>query len=249
MSTVVIKIGGSLITDKRRPFTLNERALEEVAEGIASIRDGARRIVIVHGGGSFGHYAVQQSRGDTRKLLTDVTYWMTFLNHKVVHALIQHDVSAVGLPTWLVARGSKEGLIVETGLVAKLLEVGVVPVTHGGLINTDEGFKILSGDTLASKLAVKLPASALIFLMDVEGVYTEDPRVNPSATLLTVLRRSDLDRIRGGSSGVDVTGGLMLKLNEAIHAAERGVNVALGSVKALRSIVEGVEGRYTRVIP
>ncbi|MEM5825412.1 MAG: hypothetical protein QXX58_03155, partial [Thermofilaceae archaeon] len=135
------------------------------------------------------------------------------------------------------------------GLVAKLLEVGVVPVTHGGLINTDEGFKILSGDTLASRFAVELPASVLVFIMDVEGVYTEDPRANPSATLLTVLRRGDVDRIRGGSSGVDVTGGLMLKLSEAIYAAERGVKVALGGVKALKSIVEGVEGRYTRVIP
>lgn len=249
MDLVVIKVGGSLVTDKKKPFTLNERALEEVADSVASLYNEGSRIVIVHGGGSFGHCAVHQARGDLRKLVIDVAYWMSILNARVVESLMSHGVPAVGLPTWVVARDSTENPRLENGLVARLLSVGAVPVTHGGLIVTDKGFEILSGDTLASKLAIELSASALVFLMDVEGVYTEDPRMNPSATLLTVFRRGDLDRIKGGSSGIDVTGGLVLKLNEALRAAERGISVTLGGVGALRSMVKGVEGLYTRVLP
>lgn len=246
---IVIKVGGSLITDKRKPFTLNECALEEVADGLASLYSEGKTVVVVHGGGSFGHYAVQQAGGDLRKLVTDVAYWMGVLNARVVYSLMQRGVPAVGLPTWLIARGSKGGLQLATELVVKLIRAGMVPVSHGGLIATDEGFEILSGDTLASQLAIELSALALIFLMDTGGVYTEDPRVNPSAVLINTLRRSNVDRVKGGSSGIDVTGGLSLKIREALRAAEKGVKVALGGVSALKLMVEGVEGHYTRVVP
>lgn len=246
---IVIKIGGSLITDKRKPFTLNESAIEEVADGITSLYNEGKTIVVVHGGGSFGHYAVQQAGGDRRKLVTDTAYWMNVLNARVVGSFMRRGVPAVGLPTWLIARKLGGKLQLVTDLVTKLIRMGVVPVSHGGLIAADEGFEILSGDTLASQLAIELSASALIFLMDTEGVYTEDPRVNPSAVLISTLRKTDVDRVKGGSSGIDVTGGLSLKIREALRAAERGVSVALGSVTALKMMVEGVEGRYTRVTP
>lgn len=246
---VVIKIGGSLITNKRKPFTLNRSALEEVVESLASLYNEGKAMVIVHGGGSFGHYAVKRAGGDVRRLVTDVAYWMGVLNAKVVRLLMRRGVPAVGLPTWLIAQGSKGNFHLDKELVLKLLKTGLIPVTHGGLIVTDEGFEILSGDTLASQLAIELPASALVFLMDVEGVYTEDPRVNPSAVLINTLRKSDVYRVKGGSSGIDVTGGLSLKIREALRAAERGVNVALGGVNALKLMVEGAEGRYTRVLP
>lgn len=248
MRTVVIKLGGSLITDKSRPFTLKKEALESVAE--AFVEASAKgRIVIVHGGGSFGHYAVSQASGTLKRLVADVAYWMSALNMEVVSALMSKGVAAVGLPTWLVARRSRGKLDVESGLVRDLLDIGVVPVTHGGLIGGDGGFEILSGDTLACELAIEMAADALIFLMDVEGVYTEDPRVSASASLVKVLRRSDVQTIKGGSAGIDVTGGLTLKLREAVRAAESGVRVALGSVRALREMIEGSDGLYTRVIP
>lgn len=248
MGTVVLKLGGSLITDKRRPFTLRRDTLERVSTAVAEAAQ-RHRVVLVHGGGSYGHYAVQRAGGLAQKLVTDVSYWMTVLNVEVVSALLRAGALAAGLPTWAVAHRSAGRLRLNSRIIEGLLELNVVPVTHGGLIATDEGtFEILSGDTLAAELAIELPASALIYLMDADGVYTDDPRLNPRAELIRVLRREDVDRVRGGSAGVDVTGGLALKLREAFRAAERGVRVALGGLESLRSMLEGVEGRYTTVV-
>ena len=229
---------------------MREEALNEVAEAIAELH-GRARLVVVHGGGSYGHYAVQRAGNSVKTLVASVSYWMAVLNTLVVSALHRWGVPAVCLPTWAIAHRAGDDLHVEERLVRGLLEIGAVPVTHGGLIysKSSSAFEILSGDTLACELAIKLPASTLIFLMDVEGVYTEDPRVSRSAEFIKVLRRDDLQRVRGGSAGIDVTGGLLLKLREALRAAERGVRVALGSVKELPAMAQGVEGRYTLVVP
>lgn len=245
---VVVKLGGSLITVKSRPLTLNREGLEAAARALAGVSAG-RRLVVVHGGGSFGHYAVAQAGGSRDRLVSDVSYWMGVLNLEVVAALRAAGVPAAGLPPLAVARVAGGRVVLQPEVVESYLGAGAVPVTHGGLVLGDGGLTVLSGDVLASELAVRLSASALIFLMDVDAVYTDDPRLNPRARRLEVVRRSDLGAIRGGSSGIDVTGGLHLKLREALRAAEAGVRVALGCVEELPAMVEGAGGRYTRVLP
>ncbi|RLF06077.1 MAG: acetylglutamate kinase, partial [Thermoprotei archaeon] len=170
---VVIKLGGSLITDKQRPLSLRREALSLVSRRIAEIY-GSRRLVIIHGGGSFGHFAVLKAAGSRSKLVEEVRYWMTQLNLEVVGMLRKQGVPAVGLPPMALAEVSGGGLRkVDVGLLDWLLEAGLVPVTHGGLVRTESGgLEVVSGDTLASELAVRLGASALVYLMDVDGVYT-----------------------------------------------------------------------------
>lgn len=245
---VVVKLGGSLITDKRRPLTLNREGLAAAAESLAAISPG-RKLVVVHGGGSFGHYAVLQAGSSREKLISDVSYWMSVLNLEVVSALRAAGLPAVGLPPLAVARVDSGQLSLQRETLESCLEDGVVPVTHGGLVLWDGRLEILSGDVLASEIAVKLAAKALVFLMDVDAVYTADPRSDPHARRLEVVKPSDLEAIRGGSSGIDVTGGLHLKLKEAFRAAAAGVKVALGGVNELEAMLEGLEGKYTRVEP
>ncbi|MCC6049272.1 MAG: hypothetical protein LM580_01100 [Thermofilum sp.] len=245
---LVVKLGGSLITDKRKPLTLNREGLEAAAEALARVARG-RRLVVVHGGGSFGHYAVVQAGGSRERLVSDVSYWMSALNLEVVSALRAAGVPAVGLPPLAVARVDGGQLSLQRDVLEAALEDGTVPVTHGGLVLQDGRLEILSGDVLASEIAVKLAARTLAFLMDVDAVYTADPRSDPHARPLEVLKRSHLEAIRGGSSGIDVTGGILLKLREALRAAEAGVRVALGGVSELEAMVEGLKGKYTRVEP
>jgi len=245
---LVVKLGGSLITDKRKPLTLNREGLEVAAKALARVARG-RRLVIVHGGGSFGHYAVMQAGGSRERLVSDVSHWMSALNLEVVSALRAAGLLAAGLPPLAVARVSEGKVLLQREVLSAFLETGTVPVTHGGLVLGSAGLKILSGDALASEIAVELAAETLAFLMDVDAVYTADPRSDPRARRLEVLRKPDLEAIKGGSSGIDVTGGILLKLKEALRAAEAGVKVVLGSVDELEAMVKGLEGKYTKVEP
>lgn len=54
MSLVVLKLGGSVVTDKDEPETVDEAGLAAAADAVAPLAE-SRRVVVVHGGGSFGH--------------------------------------------------------------------------------------------------------------------------------------------------------------------------------------------------
>lgn len=248
---VVIKVGGSLITDKSKPLSLRKIVLNRVARELAHLTC-ERRLVVIHGGGSYGHFVVQKMRGSSQlELLAEVRYWMSLLNLEVVGAFIRHSIPAVGLPPLtLVEVESGEVCRVDTELLARLLELGAIPVSHGDVVlDKASGLTILSGDVLAREIAVRMSADALVFLMDVNGVYTEDPHSSPNARLIRYLTRDEAERIGGGGVGVDVTGGIRLKLVEALRAAEAGVRVALGGIGELRAMVLGLEGQYTMVKP
>lgn len=246
---VVVKLGGSLITDKEKPFTLRGDALEEASVKLAEVAESSR-LLVVHGGGSYGHYAVALSTGSQLKLVANVAYWMSLLNLEVIAAMRKHGLPAVGLPTYAVAKLDEHGnCLLNLELVKAFLCVGAIPVTHGGLARKGEGLAIVSGDTLASELAIRLGASKLIFLMDVDGVYTSDPRVDPHSSFIRNFTRDDLESVRQGSRGLDVTGGIGLKLKEALRAAEAGVKVTLGALDALPAMLKGLEGHYTTVSP
>lgn len=246
---VVVKLGGSLITDKERPFTLREDALEEASVKLAEVAESAR-LLVVHGGGSYGHYAVALSTGSQLNLVVNVAYWMSLLNLEVIAAMRKHGLPAVGLPTYAVAKLDEHGnCLLNLDLFKAFLHVGAIPVTYGGLARKGEDLAIVSGDTLASELAIRLGASKLIFLMDVDGVYTSDPRINPRSSFIKNFTRDDFESVRQGSRGLDVTGGIGLKLKEALRAAEAGVRVTLGAPDALPAMLKGLEARYTTVSP
>ncbi|MCS7104808.1 MAG: isopentenyl phosphate kinase [Thermofilaceae archaeon] len=245
---VVVKLGGALITEKRKPLTLRRDKLEAAAEAVSNV-DEDYRLVIVHGGGSFGHYAVIEAGESKQKFITDVSYWMSVLNIEVVSALRRKGVSAVGVPPLTIMQYCQQGYVVNAEMVSNFLKAKVTPVTHGGLVLGREGFQVMSGDTIASELAIQLSASTLVFVMDVNSVYTADPFKDPTATPIRTLSREQLEGVKGGSSGLDVTGGISLKLREAFRAAEAGVRVALGGLDEFQLMVRGVEGSYTRVVP
>jgi len=248
---VVVKVGGSLITDKSRPLTVRRGELEKVASRLAGLR-GGWGLVVVHGGGSFGHFTVKRLEGGPKPLLvSEVRYWMSVLSLEFVRALMDKGAPAVSIPPMPVARYSGGVLAgVDAGIFKRLLALGVVPVTHGDVVLDDRGeAAILSGDVLACELALALGAGALVFLMPVEGVYSSDPARDPGARLLRVVTPETLGEMPDGVAGVDVTGGIRLKLREALRAAGRGVRVAMGGVESLEDMVLGREGLYTRVLP
>lgn len=178
------------------------------------------------------------------------------LNQWVVQALLDRGVNAVGvspcfgaiteLPAG--ARSSSVPSLQQTsfvqalqGLVESALRVGLIPVLHGdACLCVDAGRNprgcILSGDTIMEVLGQAQWASRAIFLTDVDGVYTRDPKTDPSARLLReiavtptgdlVLDRDGLDA-SGSTHAHDVTGGLQTKLSAAARIAAAGKNVTI----------------------
>ncbi len=216
----VLKIGGSVFSSKEKPFSLELRTLYNIAEEIAYALDRGcvENLVLVHGGGSYGHYIVaEHGASNSLDMAVQVAYYMRELNEIVVDALHRLGVPAVGIDTHALAYLERERLVVSIDPILAMLSHGAVPVLYGDIVLGIETMRIVSGDELAWILASSIVPSRILFATNVDGVFDRDPR-NPNAKLLNLVEVEKLDEVLrsvGGSSGIDVTGGMRTKLELA----------------------------------
>lgn len=144
------------------------------------------------------------------------------LDQMVVSSFVQHGMNAVALsPCFAVpgmqAHGGDEDVRASLqSLIQTTLQAGLVPVLHGDacLYGPSAG-GILSGDVLMEMIGVAPWVSEAVFLTDVDGVFTKDPRSDPNAKLLRSIAVDDkgdvlTEELEASASAHshDVTGGL-----------------------------------------
>jgi len=233
----VLKLGGSVITRKGKPFTPNLQAIRRLAREISEAN--VENLIVVHGGGSFGHpiakqYEIKEGYKRASQLIgfSKTHQAMVTLNKIVVDALIQHNIPAVSVaPSSFIM--TKLGRIenAEWLPIAKMLEKKLVPVLYGDAVMDHElVFTILSGDQLVSSLAARFNAERVIIGVDVDGLYTADPKRNSSAQLLrriTLEQLKSMKHVIGEAEVTDVTGGMLGKVSELITVVEKGIPVTI----------------------
>ena len=211
---IIVKLGGSVVTEKDTPETVDDAALERAARGLAGVDDD---LVVVHGGGSFGHhfaseYGVSRTVGtENYEAVVAVHDAMRRLNSAVLNALHAEDVPAVPVHPFSAGfRNTVADLVLPTGQVRTLLREGFVPVLHGDVVGHEgKGATILSGDELVVELADHLDAERVGLCSAVPGVYDEDGEVVDHVTSL-----ADVASALGESESTDVTGGMAAKVEE-----------------------------------
>ncbi|NUC71288.1 isopentenyl phosphate kinase family protein [Haloterrigena sp. SYSU A558-1] len=213
---IVLKLGGSVITDKDRPETLDGEALERAADAVAAaLEGGVEDLVIVHGGGSFGHHNASEHGVTTAEgtrdagAALDIHGAMTTLNRFVLSRLLERGVEAVPVHPFSAGHRDVEGdLELPTGQVATLLAEGFVPVLHGDLVaHAGAGATVVSGDELVTALARDLEADRIGLCSTVPGVLDDD-----DAVIDRIAAYEDVAGVLGESAATDVTGGMAAKV-------------------------------------
>jgi len=215
--TTVLKLGGSLLTDKERRETLDGDALSAAADAVAdAVGVGATAdLALVHGAGSFGHhYAEKHGVGVTEGTVDagaalEVHGSMTTLNRFVLSRLHDRDVPA--LPVHPLSAGARDGegtLELPMQTVRTMLGEGFVPVSHGDVIaHAGSGATIVSGDEEVVRFATGLDADRVGLCSTVDGVYDAD-----GAVIDRIDAFADVADALGGSDATDVTGGMAGKV-------------------------------------
>jgi isopentenyl phosphate kinase len=213
----ILKLGGSVITDKERAETLDGPALDAAADAVATADDD---LVLVHGGGSFGHHHAEEHGVSTTSGTHDpdavlaVHGAMKTLNQFVVSRLRERDVPAVPVhPLSLCARDEDADLDVPLSSTATLVDEGFVPVLHGDVVaHAGKGATVVSGDELVVELAEGLDADRVGLCSTVPGVLDEDDAVISEIT--------DLESVAaalGEADSTDVTGGMAAKVRALLE--------------------------------
>jgi isopentenyl phosphate kinase len=230
----VLKLGGSVVTVKDQESTADHVNIRRLAEEIKAA--WPTPIVIVHGGGSFGHpvakkYGIAGGFTADRQILgfAKTHQAMIDLNAIIVKIFLDTGIPAMSVsPSSFIATNDGRISKVDLEIVGRLVVRGVLPILFGdAVLDRKKGFAILSGDQLAVHLAVSLGASKLIFGVDVDGVYTSNPKISPEARLIDRLESNKIDGFVkiGESLSTDVTGGMLGKVSEARAAVEQGIEV------------------------
>jgi isopentenyl phosphate kinase len=227
-----LKLGGSLITDKTIPYTVRPDKLTALSKEIKSAlsSDPKLRLVIGHGSGSFGHYAVKEhfpqlQINDKKDWLgfAEVWYRASQLNRHVMDAL--HEA---GVPT--ISMQPSAAVIAKNGAVAQwdltplqhALDAGIIPVIFGDMIfDTVKGGTVLSTEVLMFDLAHKLQPGRILLAGIEAAVWADFPARQQRVEKITPKSYNALTGKIVGSHGADVTGGMKSKVEEMLRLVER----------------------------
>lgn len=237
---VLVKLGGSLITDKSKPYVAKTDTIKRLAEEIKQIILSQECLIVVgHGGGSFPHVPAKLYQTQKGFINEKSRFGMALvqdaaaeLNRIVVKQFLEAEMQAVSInpSSSLVAN---LGQIVNWYLspIKMLIQSEIIPVVYGDVVLDKKlGCSILSTEVLLNYLALKLAkffsVSGIIYLGDTQGVYDEKGRTIP---VITPKSYAQLQKTFKASKGIDVTGGMEHKMSEAIKIAKRGIRVTIAN--------------------
>lgn len=253
--TTLIKLGGSLITDKRRPRAFRRRATQHIVSQIKHIRtfQPKRRIVIGHGSGAFGH--VEAARYHTIQGVRSEADWIGFA--KVGHAAAElsqrmlTEFVAAGLPiirfppSALLQASGRHIQSMDASLIARALDCGLIPLVHGDVAFDEQlGGTIVSTEAIFAWLVGTLNVKSILLLGEVDGVLDSGGQV------IREIRPSGLAGIKGmlgGSGGTDVTGGMAQKVAEMVVLVKRypDLEIVIANGSRPNALVDLVGGQGT----
>ncbi|MCL5943143.1 MAG: glutamate 5-kinase [Actinobacteria bacterium] len=251
--TVVVKIGSSTLTDERGKFRLGPMA-GRVAEICGLRRQGHRVVLVSSGAVSSGMGLLRLAARPTEVVDLQAaaavgqghlyhTYSQLFAHEEVITAqvlLTAFDISA--RTQYLNARNT----------LRRLLEWGVVPIVNENDTTSTDELCFGDNDALAAQVALLVKANLLLLLTDTEGLYTANPREDPSATLIREVRDfSEIASVDTETKGALGLGGMRSKVGAARIRRAGGVEtvIARGSRPGVIAAVLAGEPVGTRFAP
>jgi isopentenyl phosphate kinase len=265
---VFLKLGGSLITDKDRPYTPRLDKLAELAKEIASSRTEGLRLVLGHGSGSFGHAAAKQygTRDGVTPLSTKMRgdegrYWHGFaevwfqasqLNRFVMEALRAAGLPAIALAP-ISAVTARDVRVSRWDLtpIQSALEAGLLPVVYGDVIFDEaRGGTILSTEDLFAHLARHLRPQRILLAGLEAGVWEDFPA---RTWLVNEIHLQSYETMRAGigaSASEDVTGGMAAKVGQMFDLvrAVPGLTAQIFSAEESGNLTRALSGEQVGTI-
>ena len=226
-TTIFLKLGGSLITDKTKVEHARRSVIQRLAREIKAARETRPdlQIVLGHGSGSFGHVAAKKH--GTRDGVRDQAGWQGYaavaaaaarLNQIVVDVFVAEGVPVVSLPPSASARCDDGRLsYLDTFVLRETLEHGLVPLVQGDVaLDAVRGATIVSTEDVFIYLVREFQPTHILLAGEVAGVYEHADMTGAIIPVITSDNVAHYTSALGGSHGTDVTGGMIGKVQQML---------------------------------
>ena len=228
----VVKVGSTLVTN--RGAGLDASAIARWAGQVASLRRRGKEIVLV----SSGAIAEGMQRlGWTRRpsamheLQAAAAVGQMGLAQAYESCFREHGLRTAQVLLTHSDLADRQRYLNARSTLLTLLGLGIVPVINeNDTVVTDE-IRFGDNDTLAALVTNLVEADCLIILTDQQGLYTEDPRINPAASLIeqALAGEPGLEAVAGGTGSAIAKGGMLTKVLAAKRAARSGAQTVIAS--------------------
>lgn len=224
---VLVKLGGSVITDKSKPFTARPDVISRLGREIQrKYINKNTDLIIGHGGGSFPHESASKYKtnlGNINKksvkgfcLTAD---YAIQINRIVMSELLKLKINTVSFAPLSFMYENK--IIIDH--ILKAFDLKILPVIYGDVaLNKTTGFHISSTemifDNLLKKLSKFYKKITIIYYTDTSGVYDSNGKTIP---LITHKNFKEVQKYITGSKNTDVTGGMLLKVKESLRLVKK----------------------------
>jgi len=251
---VIVKIGSFLLVDET-DGAIRADWLEALAEDVAGLRAIGKEVIVVSSGAiAVGRTHLGISR-DTLKLEEKQAAAATGqirLAHAWQEALARRGVTVAQVLLTLEDTEDRRRHLNARRTIETLLRLGAVPVINENDTVTTEEIRFGDNDRLAARVAQMMSAEVLVLLSDIDGLYTEDPRRNPTASFVPEVREvtDEIAAMAGKAPPGHSSGGMITKLDAARIALGAGCAMAIADGKPthpLKAIADGA--RCTWFVP
>lgn len=229
-SRIVVKVGSSLVTNEGKG--LDEQAIGHWCEQLAVLVKQGREVIMVSSGAvaeGMKRLGWASRPKGINELQAAAAVGQMGLVQMYESKLRESQIGSAQVLLTHADLADRERYLNARSTLLTLLQLGVVPVINENDTVVNDEIKFGDNDTLGALVANLVEADVLIILTDQKGLYTADPRRDPSATFVHAARSGDpeLERMAGGAGSGIGKGGMITKILAAKRAAGSGASTLI----------------------
>lgn len=242
---IVIKIGTSTLTYENG--CVNIRRIETLCKIVSDIKNAGNEVILVSSGAigmGVGKLRLSERPCDIagKQACAAVGQCELMYTYDKLFSEYNHTVAQILLTASDLSCDDRHEKFRNT--MAKLLEMGVLPIINENDTVATEEIAFGDNDTLAAKIAVSTSANLLVLLSDIDGLYTADPHKDINASLISEVKElsEDILALAGKAGSKLGTGGMATKLKAAKIATDDGCDMIITNgefPERLYSIIDG----------
>lgn len=242
---IVVKVGTSTLT--HATGRINIRHVEMLCKVLSDIRNAGHELILVSSGAigmGVGKMNFPKRPDDmpSKQAMAAIGQCELMYFYDRLFSEYSHVVAQILLTGEDLREEKRRGNFINT--IFRLLELDVIPIINENDTVATEEVSVGDNDTLAALVAESIQADLLAILSDIDGLYSANPRLNPEAKLIPVVREltPDILAFAGGKGTSLGTGGMATKLNAASICMKAGTDMMIVNGEQPEILYKVIEG-------
>ena len=243
---IVVKVGTSTLA--HATGRLNIRHVEELVKVLSDLKNAGHEMILVSSGAigmGVGKLNLPGRPADmpTKQAAAAVGQCELMYTYDKLFSQYNHTVAQILLTGEDIDHDDRRRNFENT--MARLLELGALPVINENDTVATAEIKVGDNDTLGGIVACSVGADLLVLLSDIEGLYTADPRKDPDARLIPTVEAvtPEIEALAGGKGSDLATGGMETKLRAAKMVTAAGCDMVIANGQHPERLYDIAEGK------